>query len=119
MPKRRREKVEFSVNVDTLAMNAIQTAGALGIFPFAQETTHLRSNVMSEFNESFFDDILGTLFKQSQKTDRTQYTILFGCALKFTDSAADCTGGRSCKHFDQCQKTALREGWMGWNGRKI
>ena len=40
MPKRRREKVEFSVNVDTLAMNAIQTAGALGIFPFAQETTH-------------------------------------------------------------------------------
>jgi len=49
MPKRRREKVEFSVNVDTLAMNAIQTAGALGIFPFAQETTHFRSNAMKEF----------------------------------------------------------------------
>jgi hypothetical protein len=40
MSKRRRQKVEFSVNVETLSMNAMQTSSALGLFPYAEEATH-------------------------------------------------------------------------------
>lgn len=70
-----------------------------------------------KFVENDFGDIFQELL--GKRPNRTKYIILFGCAIKFTDSAVSCPGGHDCTHFDQCQKTALREGWMGWDAKKI